>query len=243
MTALDDAVEALQAALAEIQAVAAADVVNLWQILAAELSSGGAVDRQAIIAALRDHLPDLVIGYVGVVAETTAGWYDQLAPDEKYTATVPPDTTVTAERIAQSISWAVNTATSAQTALAQLQGSVHRAVLDAQRATVAHNAAAERVRYRRHTNYAGACNWCLTMATRGAVYTSAASAVRGHDNCKCIAVPERQGTKYTVPTMVRDAEVKYAEASRQLAAEGVSPTLDNIIKRMDLLDAGQPIDA
>lgn len=64
----------------------------------------------------------------------------------------------------------------------------------------------EGIRYRRHTSYAGVCNWCLTMATREAIYKTATSAVKGHDNCKCIAVPERKGTSYTMPAMVRDAE-------------------------------------
>lgn len=64
------------------------------------------------------------------------------------------------------------------------------------------------------------------MATRGAIYTSAASAVKGHDNCRCIAVPIRKGTSYTTPTMVGDAEKRYFAARKQLVAEGVSPTLD-----------------
>jgi hypothetical protein len=59
--------------------------------------------------------------------------------------------------------------------------------------------------------------------------------VKGHDNCKCIAVPERKGTSYTMPAMVRDAEDRYAEASRQLKAEGKPVTLDSIVARMDRL--------
>jgi hypothetical protein len=35
------------------------------------------------------------------------------------------------------------------------------------------------------------------MATRGAIYKTAISAVKGHDNRKCIAVPERKSTSYT----------------------------------------------
>lgn len=134
--------------------------------------------------------------------------------------------------ILESIGWAVRTTTSAQTALAQLTGTVDRAVMDAQRAAVAHNAATEGVRCRRHTHYAGACDWCLVMATRGAVYTSAASAVRGHDNCRCLAVAERSGTHYTTPAMVSDAETRYAAAPRQLEDGVVSPTLDRIIRRL-----------
>ena len=70
------------------------------------------------------------------------------------------------------------------------------------------------------------------MATRGAVYTSAASAVRGHDNCRCLAIPERPGTSYTTPAMVRDAEQRYITARKELEAEGIVPTLDSIVKRM-----------
>ncbi|SBS71269.1 putative Gp5 [uncultured Mycobacterium sp.] len=235
MTALDEAVEALQALLQRLQDAAAVDVENLWRIVTANLIGWDPADRQAVIAALAEHLPDVLGGHVAAVADVTTTWYDMLAPDEPFTAAVPPGDLVPAERIRQSISWAVNTATSTQTALAQLQGTVQRGVVDAQRATVAHNAAAEGVRYRRHTNYAGACNWCLTMATRGAIYITAISAVKGHDNCKCIAVPERKGTSYIAPAMVRDAEKRYAEASRQLKAEGKPATLDSIVARMDRL--------
>lgn len=78
------------------------------------------------------------------------------------------------------------------------------------------------------------------MATRGAVYRSAQSAVRGHDNCKCLAVPERAGMTdyYTPPPLVREAEARYVTARKQLQAEGVaSPSLDKVIQRMDALGA------
>jgi hypothetical protein len=238
MTALDKAVEVLQDYLEQVQNLAALDVSNLWQLVgAADLGGWSAAEKQALIAALRQYLPDVVTGHAAVAANVTSIWYEALAPGEPYSATVPPDDLVPPERIAQSISWAVNTATTAQTALARLQGTVQRAVLDAHRATVAHNAALEGVRYRRHANYAGACNWCLTMATRGAIYKSAASAVRGHDNCKCIAVPERPGTSYTVPAMVRDAQARYLAARAQLEADGQSVTLDAVVARIDALQA------
>ncbi len=73
------------------------------------------------------------------------------------------------------------------------------------------------------------------MATRGAIYTSAASAIGGHDNCRCIAVPERAGTEYTVPAMVRDADKRFAEAIRQLRAERKAVTLNSAVARMDSL--------
>lgn len=142
-----------------------------------------------------------------------------------------------AERIAKSISWAINTATSAQNALAQLHGTMGRAVSDTQRETVTFNASQEGVRYRRHCGYA-ACNWCLVMAGRGAIYRIAQNAVRGHDNCRCLAVPERPGMEgYTVPKLVEQASQCYAAASKALAAEGKAATLDAVVARMDLLVA------
>lgn len=240
MTALDDAVETLQALMerytdaARRTTWAAYSTAFVTSSLRTDEWTGPT--KQALIAELAETLPGMVAGSVGLVADQVAGWYDALAPDEQFAATVPPEI-VPDERIIESIGWAIRTAVSAETALAQLAGSVDRMVMDAQRTTVAHNAAAEGIRYRRHTNYAGACNWCCVMATRGAVYASAASAVRGHDNCRCIAVPERPGTSYTVPKMVRDAEAKYAAVRQQLEAEGVTPTLDNVVKRMGSIGA------
>lgn len=100
---------------------------------------------QAIIAALRDHLPGIVTGWAGIFADGTATWYPELAPDEKFTATVLT-ALIAPERIAESISWAENTTTTAQTAIAQVLGSAHRAISDAQRETVAFNAAREGAR-------------------------------------------------------------------------------------------------
>lgn len=236
MTALDDAVESLTSTLGHLQDAAAADVENLFWNLSGP--TWDAESKRRLVDELREILPDVLTAHVGIVADVTADWYDDLAPDEPFAATAPEDV-VPVERIETSIGWAVNAATSMETALSRLVGTTQRMVLDAQRATVAHNAAAEGVKYLRHCNYGGACNWCLAMATRGAVYSSAATAVRGHDRCKCIAVPVRSGTSYTAPKMVRDAEVRYGEAHRQIEAEGASPTLANVVKRMDAIDAAK----
>ncbi|MBO0680333.1 hypothetical protein JRC04_22945 [Mycolicibacterium sp. S2-37] len=229
MTALNDAADALVSVLDGLARGVDADVANLFRSL--HDGPWDAATKRRLIEALREHLPDMLLGYVGVVSDVTAEWYQDLAPDEEYTAEVPPDV-VAAERISTSIGWAVSTATAAETAVSQLQGSVRRMLMDGQRVTVVHNAAAERVRYLRHCNYA-ACNFCLALATRGAAYASATSAVKGHDNCRCIAVPLRGGmTEYRHPPLVRDAEERYGEARRQIEAEGGSPTLQNIVRRM-----------
>lgn len=236
MTGLDRAVEALALILGDFRAAAASDVANLFRSLNGE--TWDAASRQRLIELLREFAPDLIGAHVGGVADLTATWYDELAPSSDFVSTVPP-AMVPAERIEQSIAWAVSTAATAETALSQLVGTTQRMVMDGQRATVTHNAARERVRYLRHTNYAGACNWCLTQASRGTVYATAAAAVKGPDNCKCIAVPLRDGTDdYTTPPMVVAAGERYADASRQLRAEGRAVTLDSVVKRMDAIDAG-----
>ena len=241
MTDLNDAADALLRLLERNVGAAHTGLQNAFYAI---LPSGDWTieTKGAVVAGLVEVYPHALRGAIDMAAEMVAAWYDALAPDEPYSATVP-DEIVTDERIAESIGWAIRTATTAETALAQLAGSVQRAVLDAQRATVAHNAAAEGVRYRRHTNYAGACDWCLVMATRGAIYTSTASAVRGHDNCRCIAVPERSGSSYETPAMVLDAEARYAEARRQLEAEGSPTSLDAIVKRMDAMSIQQQVSA
>lgn len=203
------------------------------------MSYWGSNAKADAIAELEQHLPNLVHGYVGNTADTTATWYESLAPDESFAAgSAAPDDIVPAEKIAQNIQWAVNTATTVEAALAQLQGTMQRSMMDAQRHVVAKNAEKEGVLFLRHTNYAGACNWCLTLATKGAVYKTAAAAIKGHDNCKCIAVPLRKGGHYTTPPMVVEAEQKYIKAKAQLEAQGKSASLDNIVKQMDNIDQG-----
>ncbi len=61
--------------------------------------------------------------------------------------------------------------------------------------------------------------------------------MKGHGNCKCIAVPERKDTSYTMLAMVRDVEKRYFTPRKQLQAEGRSVTLDTVVARMDTLQA------
>lgn len=102
MTELDRAVEALPYALARHQDAALADVANIWRIVGAELAAGGPAEKAAVIAALREFLPDLVDAHASLVADATAAWYDELAPDQPYSATAPTGI-VPAERVEQSI--------------------------------------------------------------------------------------------------------------------------------------------
>lgn len=240
MAQLDDQLAALQAVLSQLEVNSKADLANLF---AANAWSGPAqLDnphvRQYIIDVLAEQVPQLAQQSNAAAAAVTAQWYDELAPDQPYIAEVPNlDTLLPTEKVVKSISWAVNTATTVDTALAQLQKSVQRMVYDGSRDTVVWNATKEGVKYVRHANYAGVCNWCLVMATKGAIYKSAAAAVAGHDNCKCFAVPLRKGVHYEPPAEVKAAEKKYVAARKKVLADGKQPSLDNILGEMDKIDA------
>ncbi len=205
------------------------DLGNVWAALA---PADGPWDelKQRLVSALGQFLPDVVDPYVQATAAATATWYDELAPRDPYKATVPDDI-VTTDRIKQSISWAINTALTAESALTQLRGSVQRMVADGHRETLVHNAVREGVRFQRVT-HGGACDWCLLMASRGAVYHSAASAIRGHDHDACIAVPIRRGTRYEPPPEVADAARRYEDATRSLLAQGKAVDLSGVLAMM-----------
>ena len=91
------------------------------------------------------------------------------------------------------------------------------------RDTVAVNADRERVRFARYAS-ANACPWCRVLATRGAVYRAADLAVKGHDNCHCIAVPERGNNKYVAPDYVAGWLEDYKAARGE-----VGGNLDDIV--------------
>lgn len=242
MATLDDQLAALQAVLGQLEDDVKAELANVFQAQGYSgggLSSWDNASKGLVLAELPDQVTPIVQQLNAAAAQVSATWYDELAPTEPYLAEVPDlDTLLPTEKVLASISWAVNTATTVDTALAQMQKAMQRHVLDGSRNTVLHNAKKENVKYVRHANYAGVCNWCLVMATKGAVYSSASAALASHDNCKCFAVPIRKGVDYKPPAIVDAAQKKYVQAQKNLAAQGLnSGNLDAIVKEMDNIDA------
>jgi hypothetical protein len=247
LKSLTGEVAALQKTLDGLQGLSGAAFDKLWQTALDQLgfSPGQTIDlaqRQSLISSLETPLWESQYGYVSAAEQATMTWYADLSDDPKayqpqYLPNVPGN--VTEGRVKESVSWAINTATDLVTAKAQLAGSVQRMVMDGSRESVVYNADKEGVKYVRHCNYGSACNWCLTMATRGTVFKSAASATKGHDKCKCFAVPIRKGWKYDPPQIVKDAAKKYEAAKAQLQAAGEKPTLKSILKQMDAIDASK----
>lgn len=180
MTALVDQARALQRVLVDLNVVSLARLLGLWR----ETGS----DPDAMV----DHTPGLIQPFLEAAGLVTAQWYDELAPQLKFHAA--PMIGVPRERIDESARWAMFSPGQASP-LHRLAGSTQRMIFDASRNTAIGNARAEGVRWARYAS-ASACDFCLMLASRGAVYHSEDAALAAHDHCKCTAVPERSGTSW-----------------------------------------------
>ncbi|MFD7045700.1 hypothetical protein [Rhodococcus jostii] len=155
-----------RAILTELHRLGAADLAALWR-LAHNAGDG--------FEFLVEAFPELVAQYGVTAAELSALWYQEAAPHLAYAAV--PAALPTLEQYAQSAKWALSAADST-TALDRLSGTLQRSVWGMARETTLLNADTEPgARWARHAS-ANACEFCRMAATRGAVYTSKASATR-----------------------------------------------------------------
>ncbi|AHB79540.1 MuF-like minor capsid protein [Mycobacterium phage Validus] len=186
--------------------------------------------RREGLALITDAYPELVDPFLGASGELTAQWYAEqtagtsefrqvntgieYAPANFIPQAAPlPDR----EQLGASGRWAL---LQGDPALA-LRGSSTRAVFNQSRRTVLDNAEREGVRWVRHAAV-NACGFCRMLATRvltmhdeaaPGLYRTKYSALHphrtaleatGHDHCKCVAVPLRDGADYDVPDYVHD---------------------------------------
>jgi hypothetical protein len=151
--------------------------------------------------------PLLVETYGDAAALLGADWYD-------LNRSVPPSAARfravlagTAPRVQAEASarWAIGPLFQADPdpvqALSNLNGVTQRLVLQPGRSTVWDSAAADPVRTRvaRVPSGSDTCRFCVMLASRGAVYTSAAAAGRGneyHNDCDCVPTPIRDDRDY-----------------------------------------------
>ncbi|SIH90507.1 Uncharacterised protein [Mycobacteroides abscessus subsp. abscessus] len=157
------AVSEFQGLLAALGAEQAAQLSRL-------LARTDRLDQGELLAFITDAYPEAIAPFLSAAALLTAQWYDEQPTISTYTA--QPAELTPAAQLAVSGRWAM-----LQTApLDALTGSAARALFNASRETVLTNVMAEPgARWARHAS-ANACSFCRLMATRGAVYTSEASA-------------------------------------------------------------------
>lgn len=96
----------------------------------------------------------------------------------------------------------------------KLSGALNRVVLRPARQTVASNIA-DGMKFARVPE-PGACNWCLMLASRGAVYSKDSvgmtRATRFHDHCRCIGMEVSDAAP--LPSVNRELEAAWQEATK-----------------------------
>ncbi|AHY26830.1 MuF-like minor capsid protein [Mycobacterium phage ZoeJ] len=177
---------------------------------------------------ITDAYPALIDPYLSASAKLTTQWYDEQPTEQtagksrnaqvgrdlrgapaKGKLFVPePAALPDPDRLGANARWALLQ----NDPVVALQGSATRAVMDSSRRTVLDNAKREGVRWARYASIT-ACGFCRMLATRGSVYKSADTALRSHDHCVCLAVPDRNGT-YQPPDYVQQWEQDYLQARR-----------------------------
>jgi hypothetical protein len=177
---------------------------------------GNVSDYQTV----KDAYPATVDPYIAASSTLSAQWYDQLDSNAAFATEIAPPPPPTL--LETSAGWALGQLDP----LGALIGSTERHIFKASRDTVALNAKREGVKYARYAS-ANACPWCRVLATREAAYHTADNAVKGHDNCHCIAVPVRGGDSYTPPDYVAAWTKEYQDAR-----DAVGGKLNDIVNHM-----------
>lgn len=196
------------------------------------------LEPDELVSLLADALPTMADPVCAAAADFTLAWYESLAPDQRYDPEAPaghgmPDPA----QLAATAGWAVRAPAIGATPVERLTGAATRWVHDAARDVVSHNATREGVRYLRHAA-AGACAFCRLGATRGAIFKTAAAAIRGHDHCHCVAVPVRPGTRLVLPERYTQWAGQYQRAAAELRAAGSPVALRAVLTAMARTDDG-----
>lgn len=218
-------------------AVAVAEFQLLLAQLAGELGSRidrlvpslDRLDQPELLSFITDAYPALVTPYIAAGNDLTTVWYDEqpAAPAAK-PFYAEPAAVAPVEQLAISARWAM---LQSDPTIA-LKGTATRAVFSGSRDTVITNTTREGILWARHAS-ANACGFCRMLATRGAVYHSQALAKKSHDNCHCLAVPDRDGLYVPAP-YVEQWDRDYIQARKDGAR-----TPGQIANAMDKVEGGR----
>lgn len=183
-------------------ALASADLRSFWGAL--NVNGNPLLVRDALL----EFFPELLAVYSDTAAVLAADFYDELRD-------VPPSAAKFAALLADPTDpeiaradarWALGplfqSAPDPVQVLANLEGVTQRLILQAGRDTIANSVFRDPVRtgYARVPTGPTTCKWCVMLASRGAVYGSAASAGaegnKYHSHCDCVPTPIRSPRDY-----------------------------------------------
>lgn len=156
-------------------------------------------DVDSVKVALQEVMPALVTKYGDVAASAAAEFYDDMRAASSapgiYAATLAPNISAEATQVStRAVIGGLYGRGAADKVLPQLLGVLDRNVKKSARDTITHNAHNDHHRpmFARVPSGATTCNFCLMLASRGFVYSSANSAGemgQFHSNCDCQIVP------------------------------------------------------
>lgn len=210
-------VEAFRGAVDDVSTLSIAELLGFWR----SLDLGDAVPS---VVALREFFPALVESWAPVAAEVAASFYDEARVTAGAAGTFDAVLAALPEagKLQGLVSWAAEPlfreAADAPLALSRMTASSSLTVSDAARETIVFNTESDPAspRYARHAS-ASACAFCITLATRGPVYTSESSARRSHSHCHCVAVPV-WGDEYEAAPYVKDWQAAYKSVTRMVGS-------------------------
>lgn len=244
-----ESVEAHRESVADVTAVAFADLVATWgTMLTAEVAE--------LVQRLLDFLPGLFGDYGSMVGSVSADWYDDLRDEaglpSGFRAT-PVDVSSFQDALEPLVRWSVEPLLGADpepdAALSRLAGGAQKLLAGVDRGTVAQSAAADPGKpiYARHAS-ANACTFCRLLATRDAVYGSEESALtvvgtrgarqiqalgdRYHSSCHCVAVPLWPGQEFERAPYVDEWQAAYLNAREETRSGDPSKILAHMRKAM-----------
>ena len=187
---------------------------DLYALLAAVEGLPVAEVRNVLIEAL----PGIVAPYTTASGELAAVMFEDLRAEASrrgvFYAQVP-DVMPPPARVESLARWAVvplATEGLDSTLQSRLAGAVAKMVFDSSRDTILNNSERESVGYQRMPR-PGCCAFCGMLASRGAAYSSKASASAGHDDCRCVVMPVYPGTQ--MASLARVESDKYETMYRQ----------------------------
>lgn len=219
--------EALQVILADQDAVIAADVGGLFNSYASHPN---------FYPLLQQAMPVILGQHAQAAGLVTSQWYNEIDPRSDYRAK-PFGVDIPAEQIDKTIHWSLY-APGEEPPVDRLTTASQRIVRGASRDTVTENAKAEGVHWARYASRT-ACSFCRILATRGAVYHTAAAAGlehKYHNHCHCVATPQRAGQVLVNPH-ADEWEQQYIEAKRQVRRDNKPATMENIAAEMRRMEA------
>lgn len=132
------------------------------------------MDRNQARAYLQEAMPILIDTYGSVATDLSVEWWDDLFEGVEHPPVVVPEPPPRQMVVAQT-GWAADTMFKGGNLQSRLASIVRQHIYGAQRETVATNSDVLSVRYARQAQ-ANACSFCRVLASRGAVYGSAARA-------------------------------------------------------------------